>query len=315
MTFSVIVPVHNAEKTIERCVDSLVHQDAETQIILVENGSEDDSYRLCRELAEKHRQVETYICGSTGVSAARNLGLLQARGDVIGFCDADDYYETDCLGAVADAFDRTAADLHITAFYLVGSGGKKLIAAEREEDISVSKAIDYYNNHPGIRGSVWNKFFRQELKPFMHFPEDLTHLEDGYMNAGVLTSRRETKIHVSRICTYNYVKNAEGASRDLQKCFAENGRLKYNIALHRMIDEMTLTKGEKSSIREQICRISTEYLYQDGDRLSGEMKAMLREEIRKTWLNYAARIFRYGSSHRIKYAIKGALILAGLIRR
>lgn len=101
MKYSIIVPVHNAESTITRCVESVVSQNVDLQVILIENGSSDRSANECEILSQKYNCVEYYQSKLSGVSYARNIGLDKAEGDIIGFCDADDYYEPDCLEKVS----------------------------------------------------------------------------------------------------------------------------------------------------------------------------------------------------------------------
>ena len=91
---SVIVPVHNGERTIKRCVDSILNQNyRDIEIILVDDNSTDLTYDILQDLKNKHANI---VCikltgGSKGVSYARNIGLRAAKGKYIGFVDADDF--------------------------------------------------------------------------------------------------------------------------------------------------------------------------------------------------------------------------------
>lgn len=90
---SVIVPVHNAERYVGRCLDALLLQDVECyEIICVENGSTDGTLDVLRRYEKEHEDV-VRVCVSreVGVSSARNRGMELARGEVLAFCDADDY--------------------------------------------------------------------------------------------------------------------------------------------------------------------------------------------------------------------------------
>ena len=94
-TFSVIVPVYNAAKTVERCVDSLYKSGGENlQIILIEDSSKDHSWEVCQRLAAKYETVTAlHNEHNSGVSHARNKGLNAATGEYLLFCDSDDYWE------------------------------------------------------------------------------------------------------------------------------------------------------------------------------------------------------------------------------
>lgn len=89
---SVIVPVHNGEKTLRKCVDSILRSTvADIEIILVENGSTDRTLEICQEYSNRHQNVRTIVADVTGLSHARNLGIDAAEGEWIAFVDADDY--------------------------------------------------------------------------------------------------------------------------------------------------------------------------------------------------------------------------------
>ena len=95
---SIIVPVYNAEKYIEKCVESLLGQTYEcVEVILVNDGSRDGSLSLCRTLAERDGRIKVHDKPNGGAASARNLGLKHATGEYIGFCDADDFFDPDAF--------------------------------------------------------------------------------------------------------------------------------------------------------------------------------------------------------------------------
>lgn len=94
--FSIIVPVYNVEEYLDRCMDSLLHQDkmdGKIEILLIDDGSLDGSGRLCEWYAERYPCVRVYHKRNGGLSSARNLGIEKAIGDYILFVDSDDYME------------------------------------------------------------------------------------------------------------------------------------------------------------------------------------------------------------------------------
>lgn len=89
---SVIVPIYNASETLDRCVQSILEQTySNFELILVNDGSHDDSGDKCEEYANKDKRVRVFHKSNGGASSARNLGLTQAQGDWITFCDSDDW--------------------------------------------------------------------------------------------------------------------------------------------------------------------------------------------------------------------------------
>ena len=91
---SVIVPVYNAEKYISRCVDSILSQNSvDFELLLVDDGSSDDSLKICKRYEKMDNRVRVFSQGNSGPSSARNLGLERATGEYITFVDSDDWIE------------------------------------------------------------------------------------------------------------------------------------------------------------------------------------------------------------------------------
>ncbi|MBR6093657.1 MAG: glycosyltransferase family 2 protein [Lachnospiraceae bacterium] len=125
---SVIVPVYNAEGYLEKCVCSLLEQTHKNmEIILVDDGSKDNSGRLCDWYAKEHGNVIALHKENGGSSSARNLGIQNATGDYIAFCDSDDYVEKDMyLRLLSAALDHPEGDIcQIRAVYH-SAGGEAL---------------------------------------------------------------------------------------------------------------------------------------------------------------------------------------------
>lgn len=108
--YSIIIPIYNAERTLERCLDSLLVQNCkEAEIVLVNDGSTDKSRDLCIKYAQKYTQINYINQKNSGVSVARNKGIIAARGQYILFVDSDDYvannyfFEIDRLLKIHDA--------------------------------------------------------------------------------------------------------------------------------------------------------------------------------------------------------------------
>ena len=95
-TISVIVPIFNAGAYLAKCIESLIHQPyTALQIILVNDGSKDDSLAIAQQYAAQDSRIEVYTQTNRGQSVARNLGLQYAKGEYISFVDADDYVDND----------------------------------------------------------------------------------------------------------------------------------------------------------------------------------------------------------------------------
>lgn len=127
MKYSVIIPVYNAEKTLRRCVDSLLTQNcSDAEIILVNDGSRDNSGGICEEYARNNRNVRCISQLNGGVSSARNAGLDAAQGEFVLFVDSDDYVTPEFFSSIVNETGSNCADL-IQFSGCVDNGTKKLV--------------------------------------------------------------------------------------------------------------------------------------------------------------------------------------------
>ena len=117
---SIIVPIHNSEKTLKRCVDSILKQDyRELEVFLVDDGSEDGSLAICREYAKQDARIKVIRKEQSGVSDARNLAMDQAEGKYLQFVDSDDWVTPDATRMMVSAAEHSSCDMVITHFFRV----------------------------------------------------------------------------------------------------------------------------------------------------------------------------------------------------
>ena len=111
---SIIVPVYNAEKTLVRCLESIVGQTyLDREIILVNDGSTDNSQAICEEFGRKWQEICLITQKNAGPASARNTGIDNATGKYIAFIDADDYAETTMIEAMVHAAEANRAEMVI----------------------------------------------------------------------------------------------------------------------------------------------------------------------------------------------------------
>lgn len=96
MKVSVIIPVYNSEKYLDRCLNSLIKQSySDIEVIIIDNGSKDNSINIIKEYSKNDNRIKMYTCNTSGASSARNLGLNNASGEYALFVDSDDYISED----------------------------------------------------------------------------------------------------------------------------------------------------------------------------------------------------------------------------
>ena len=117
LIISVVVPIYNVERYLNRCIDSLLEQTLkEFEILLIDDGSTDSSGTICDDYASKYKNIRVIHKENTGVSDTRNVGIANAKGDYIFFLDSDDYIIPDCLEILYTNMMECKADLSCGSF-------------------------------------------------------------------------------------------------------------------------------------------------------------------------------------------------------
>ena len=192
---TVIIPVYNREKYVNRCVDSVLAQkDVTTEIILVDDGSTDKSPEICDSYAAKHDNIIVIHTGNHGVSHARNHGLDIAKGRYIFFLDSDDSIVDDALSSLKAALESHNADYAVgnIAFYDPEDHyiDKCFLAEEYRDKIIDENTLwhsTFRNSYP-IYEVPWGKLYKREIWETLRFKENLTS-EDTYALLSILKQK------------------------------------------------------------------------------------------------------------------------------
>lgn len=170
---SVVVPVYNVEKYLDRCIDSIVNQTYKNlEIILVDDGSPDKCPQMCDQWAEKDSRIKVIHKENAGAGMARNIGIENATGEYIQFIDSDDYIDLKTIQKCVASFQKTQADAVMFGRFHVFSDGKieKLPVITNEYFFSGKQVIDnilpgLFIYEKGIGISSWCKMFKlQRIK-------------------------------------------------------------------------------------------------------------------------------------------------------
>lgn len=162
---SVIVPVYNVEQYLERCVNSIINQTyTNLEIILVNDGSTDNSGKLCDELAKKDERIRVIHKENGGLSDARNRGIDEAESDLVGFIDSDDYIDSDMYEVLLKNLNNTDADLSMCALYDVYNNTPEAQVTNKETwELSSEQAIKMVMEAKILSVTAVNKLYRKSL--------------------------------------------------------------------------------------------------------------------------------------------------------
>ena len=162
---SVIVPVYNVEQYLERCVDSIINQTyTNLEIILVNDGSTDNSGKLCDELAKKDERIRVIHKENGGLSDARNRGIDESESDLVGFIDSDDYIDSDMYEVLLKNLNDTDADLSMCALYDVYNNTPEAQVTNKETwELSSEQAIKMVMEAKILSVTAVNKLYKKSL--------------------------------------------------------------------------------------------------------------------------------------------------------
>lgn len=211
---SIIVPIYNAEKYIHRCITSIQNQTYKNlQIVLVNDGSTDGSYELCKNYAQKDTRITLVSQKNQGVVAARKTGVREAVGEFIGWVDADDWIEEDYIEKLVNLQKESEAEIVAVAHYHDIGTGSSLVkngidAGVYEANSLVSKMLctgSFFEY--GIGPHLYTKLFSAHIlkKTQSEVTENIIAGDDA---AVVYSSILEAKkICISDIAGYHYIQN------------------------------------------------------------------------------------------------------------
>ncbi len=177
---TVIVPVYNTEKYLNKCIDSIIVQTYENlEIILVDDGSTDNSGKICDEYAKKDSRIKVIHKENEGVSVARNTALDAAEGKYIGFVDSDDYIEKTMYEVLYENIVKSQADISVCGFWFVlGNKKKKQHNELTEGEYSSSEAMAQMIDGRLFAGHLCNKLFKAEYAKRSGFEQNIYVYED-----------------------------------------------------------------------------------------------------------------------------------------
>lgn len=175
---SIIIPIYNIERYLSRCLDSILNQSYQNyEVIMVDDGSIDNSYLVCLEYAKKDNRFIPVKQENGGASKARNAGLEKANGGVIAFVDGDDFLHKDYLKMLLDKMLEKNTYISMCGLECVDEEGKEVPSPFRRNEvprkITGDKAVTEIGNNV-VYGVVWNKLYRKELFKDIRFTEGMT---------------------------------------------------------------------------------------------------------------------------------------------
>ena len=260
-TVSIIVPVYNAEKTIGRCIDSILGQQyTDFELLLVDDGSKDGSGAICDSYALADSRVQVIHKENTGVSDTRNIGISRARGVYLQFLDSDDWITPDATKLLVEAAGEHNCDLVISDFYrVVGERVSRKGDIDEDRVLTREEYAAHMMEQPAdfYYGVLWNKLYRRDIVADHHLQMDpeISWCEDFMFNLEYI--RHAQRFYALQVPIYYYVKT-KGSLASQSLSISKTIRMKlmlfeyYNQFYKSVLDE---EEYDKSRLKVYRCLV------------------------------------------------------------
>ena len=211
---SVIIPVYNVEKYLHRCLDSVIAQTYQNlEIICVDDGSIDDSGKICDQYAVRDARIKIIHQENQGLSAARNRGLDAAEGEYIAFVDSDDYILEDMYKKMLDKLLNYNVDLCVCQWQYEFSDGRQVVKRKnidptiygRKASLEFARFLYMGNYENGVVVAAWNKLYRRVLLDKIRF-EGRIHEDEAFCGR---IMAKNISVYVMEEQFYVYAQNGD----------------------------------------------------------------------------------------------------------
>ena len=267
---SIIAPVYNVEKYIDRCVSSIVGQTyGNWELILVDDGSPDNSGLLCDKLAQSDQRIRVIHKKNGGVSSARNEGLNQAHGEWVMFVDSDDWMTPDCVEKSLQYIVRNKLDVLQFNFFITDDNG--VIAKEGYSNPN-SFSLEDYVREKLVGVNVWQGIYRRSVIEDNHvrFNTEMKYAEDGVFVCEVLSHSKRI-MHVEDALYFYYYNN-----ESVMRCKAFDAYIDSMLMQIDFLDRHSVFQ----SMYKNLVTMNV------GGLCTFKLKKKQRERLKKVWLKY-----------------------------
>ena len=232
---SIIIPVYNSERYIERCINSILNNTYKNiEIIIINDGSTDSSEKIILQLKKENDEIiKYYYKTNEGPAKARNLGIKLATGKYLMFVDNDDYIDYDYVEKLVNEAESKNYDMVICGFRRVNSKNKIFF----ERKLSNTRWCRYINNGPWAR--ICNRDYI--LKNKIEFL-DCNYGEDIFFNVQAVSLSKN--VGIIEYVGYNWFYNTKSITYTTQKDF-------YNLELYKFINETYSTISKKGILENK----------------------------------------------------------------
>lgn len=234
---SVIIPVFNGEKTIERCIKSVLRQTySPIEIIIIDDGSLDTTLRICTQFLNDYNNIVVLSQKNAGVVTAREKAISVSHGEYISFLDADDEMNEIMISKMVEQIEKYETDIVICGYENV-SEGRHFKCIPRQENVltGCTTILNRYMDS-SILGFIWNRLYKRELFEDIKIDKNLTVCEDLFLNCLILKNNPYIRVSIVNEALYLYYTNADSVTHTLSKKITKDRKWKYTEAYKKICE-------------------------------------------------------------------------------
>lgn len=223
---SIIVPVYKSEKYLNNCIDSILNQSYKNlEIVLVNDGSPDNSGKICDDYAKNDSRIKVIHKSNEGVSSARNNGIETATGEYIIFFDSDDFVPENSVKDLYEECVKNEADMAMCSFSKIKNGTKISKNYDEIQILNREEALKNFLKEEFFNCALWNKIFKRELIQEQRFDINLSIAEDFEFIYHLLKKVNKVAVNMTKNVYYYEVRQAS----IMQGCFNEKFKKESNL--------------------------------------------------------------------------------------
>lgn len=246
---SVIVPVYNTEKYLEKCLMSLIEQTyPNIELVVINDGSTDASGKICEKYKKKYNNIKYEYQENNGVSSARNKALKKCDGEYITFVDSDDWVEIDYCEKLYNSINKNDSEIVICGFNKIYDNQKEKCSFSKNSEYSSAMYTKYILNPQTGFGMVAPKLIKKEIIENT-FNTNLKIGEDALFMLQL--AKNVKKVTYIDECLYNYRINADSAVRKYNSNYVETIHESMN-EMYKFVCEMDENQTKEGNIYNYI---------------------------------------------------------------
>lgn len=276
---TVVVPAYNAEKTIKRCLDSILSQTySNLEVLLINDGSKDGTEDICLKIAENDNRLKVITIPNGGVSHARNVGIEKSIGELITFVDADDFIDADMYQTLTDTMEEYNAPIvhcsyknvdeneHILS--VVGDNGKVIV---QDHDEAMSCLVQ----GKLFAGGLWNKIYKITLFDNIRLDETIKFNEDVLANI-YLFDLVDKSVYIDKPF-YNYVAVESSSTHSANAVKAREQYLYVSNLILEISKNKPYERYAYTRIANNLMNLYRAYIFSKDKNYKNEKKQTMKE--------------------------------------